>query len=100
MSHLFALFEKAKPFHYWNERNSFICNGLCWFAGIILPTCYGYLETFKIPNSWFYGLTLAGMSITCLFSSPLAGALYDWTHHAKSLVLVLNLFGIGGMRTT
>lgn len=47
-------------------------------------------------EEWFYGLTLAAVSISNLLFGPLMGAIYDHTHQTKLFVLFLNLFEIGG----
>lgn len=65
-------------------------------AGVIIPTCFDYVNKIFGAPEWFYGLTLAAISISNFFVGPLMGAIYDYTHRPKMLVLFLNLFEIGG----
>ena len=64
--------------------------------GVIIPTCWNYMHDNFGAEKWFYGLTLAAMSISNFIMGPLMGALYDRTHEPKYIVLFLNLFEIGG----
>ena len=69
---------------------------LCTYLGVILPTCYDYVTINFGAEEWFYGLTLAAISISNFLVGPPMGALYDRTHQTKLFVLFLNLFEIGG----
>ena len=62
-----------------------------------MPTCFDYVTKEFGTHEWFYGLTLAAISISNFFFGPLMGAIYDYIHQPKLLVLFLNLFEIGGI---
>ena len=47
-------------------------------------------------SKFFYGLTLSAFSMATLLTGPLYGLAFDHTHQTKLIVLVANLFVIGG----
>lgn len=62
---------------------------------VIFPTLWDFLRG-KGGEEWIYGLSLAAFSISNLFAGPLYGVVFDMTHRTKLIVLVANLFEIGG----
>ena len=62
---------------------------------VIFPTMYNYVELFG-GKEWLYGLSLSAFSISNLVTSPLYGLVFDKTQMTKLIVLVGNLFEIGG----
>lgn len=62
---------------------------------VIFPTLWDFLRG-KGGEEWIYGLSLAAFSISNLFTGPLYGVVFDMTHRTKLIVLVANLFEIGG----
>ena len=62
---------------------------------VIFPTLWDFLRG-KGGEEWLYGLTLAAFSISNLVTGPLYGVVFDMTHRTKLIVLVANLFEIGG----
>ena len=74
-------------------------HALCCVAlstGIILPTALDFLTLHFHAEPWIYGLSLSAFSLSNLFAGPLFGFIYDRTKAVKSIVLVANLFEIGG----
>jgi len=68
----------------------------CFFLAVILPTLWDYLRLEFGADKFFYGLTLSAFSMANLLVGPLYGLVFDHTHQAKLIVLVANLFVIGG----
>ena len=66
---------------------------------VIFPTLWDFLRG-KGGEEWMYGLTLAAFSISNLVTGPLYGVIFDMTHQTKLIVLVANLFEIGGIIVT
>ena len=62
---------------------------------VIFPTLWDYMRG-KGGEEWMYGLSLAAFSISNLVTGPLYGVVFDITHQTKLIVLVANLFEIGG----
>lgn len=62
---------------------------------VIFPTMLDYLQSVG-GGEWMYGLSLAAFSISNLITAPLYGVIFDKTHRTKLIVLVANLFEIGG----
>ena len=66
-------------------------------TGIILPTALDFLTLHFHAEPWIYGLSLSAFSLSNLFAGPVFGFIYDRTKAVKSIVLVANLFEIGGV---
>lgn len=66
---------------------------------VIFPTMFDYVTKSKGGKEWLYGLSLAAFSISNLVTAPLYGLLFDRTHKTKFIVLLANLFEIGGKST-
>ena len=62
---------------------------------VIFPTMFDYV-TKRGGKEWLYGLSLSAFSISNLVTAPLYGLLFDRTHKTKFIVLLANLFEIGG----
>ncbi|XP_064404675.1 uncharacterized protein LOC135349939 [Halichondria panicea] len=62
---------------------------------VIFPTMYNYVQELG-GEEWLYGLSLSAFSISNLITSPLYGIIFDKTKQTKWIVLVGNLFEIGG----
>eukprot|EP00118_Oscarella_pearsei_P010904 m.69526 g.69526 ORF g.69526 m.69526 type:complete len:452 (+) comp35615_c0_seq1:97-1452(+) len=62
---------------------------------VIVPTLWPFLESLD-ANKSFYGLTFAAFCITGLFSGPVFGFVTDRMRRTKVVILVANLFEIGG----
>ena len=81
----------------WTTRTAiaafFLVGGIEY--SVVLPTLWDFLRG-KGGEEWLYGLTLAAFSISNLFTGPLYGVVFDMTHQTKLIVLVANLFEIGG----
>jgi len=63
---------------------------------VILPTLWDYLDEQFKADKFFYGLTLSAFSMANLLAGPLYGLAFDYTHKTKLIVLLGNLFEIGG----
>jgi MFS family permease len=63
--------------------------------GVILPTALQYLKKYG-GNQVELGFCVAAYSFSSLFSSPLMGFWSDRTSNLKLILLVSNLFQIGG----
>ena len=64
--------------------------------GIILPTALDYLTVHFHGPEWIFGLSISAFSISNLFAGPILGFVYDRTRAVRAIVLVANLFEIGG----
>lgn len=78
-----------------------VCIGLFFLLGgieyaVILPTLWLYLEHSFDAEQWFFGVVFASFSFANLLSSPLFGFWVDFTRKTKTVILVANLFEIGG----
>lgn len=62
---------------------------------VIIPTMWDYLRS-KGGKEWLYGLAFSAFSISNFFAGPVYGVLFDKTGQTKIIVLVANLFEIGG----
>lgn len=62
---------------------------------VIFPTMWDYIHGMG-GQEWMYGLSLAAFSISNLFAGPVYGLLFDITQQTKVIVLIANLFEIGG----
>jgi hypothetical protein len=62
---------------------------------VIIPTLYPYLKTFG-GDETFYGVTFAAFIMSGLFSGPTFGLITDHVRKTKVIVLVANMFEIGG----
>ena len=62
---------------------------------VIFPTMWDYMQH-EGGEEWMYGLALAAFSISNLIAGPVYGFVFDMTHQTKMIVLVANLFEIGG----
>ena len=65
-------------------------------VAVILPTLWLYLEHSFDAEQWFFGVVFASFSFANLLSSPLFGLWVDFTRKTKTVILVANLFEIGG----
>ena len=63
---------------------------------MILPTLWDYLHLEFGASKWFYGLSLSAFSMATLLTGPLYGLAFDHTHQTKLIILVANVFVIGG----
>ena len=64
--------------------------------GIILPTALDYLTVHFHGPEWIFGLSISAFSISNLVAGPILGSFYDRTRAVRAIVLVANLFEIGG----
>jgi len=62
---------------------------------VIIPTLNLYLASMN-ASAFFMGCCLAAMSLTSLLSAPIYGRITDITQTTKAIVLVSNLFAVGG----
>ena len=79
----------------------FQCSYVCtvfspWPTGIILPTALDYLTVHFHGPEWIFGLSISAFSISNLVAGPILGFTYDRTRAVRAIVLVANLFEIGG----
>jgi len=65
------------------------------FSAVIIPTLNLYLESIDASDN-FMGICLAAMSITNLLSAPIYGRITDIIRRTKAVVVISNLFAIGG----
>jgi len=65
-------------------------------VAVILPTLWLYLEHSFDAEQWFFGVVFASFSFANLLSSPLFGFWVDYTRKTKTVILIANLFEIGG----
>lgn len=63
--------------------------------GVIIPSALQYLREYG-GNQVDLGLCVSAYSFSSLFSSPIMGKLSDKTRNTKAIILVANLFQIGG----
>ena len=88
------------PSTYLKKWSTYFCMALFFLAGgieysVVFPTLLEYMES-EGGQEWLYGLTIAGFSISNLVTSPLYGVVFDKTHQTKRILLIANLFEIGG----
>ncbi len=79
---------------------TYSCVALFFLAGgveysVVFPTMLDYLQQ-KGGDELLYGVTVAGFSISNMIAAPIYGVMFDKTHKTKSILLVANLFEIGG----
>ena len=66
------------------------------FIAVVIPTLNPFLMSIN-AEPYFVGLTLSAMCLTALLSSPIYGRIADITKKTKALVIISNVFEIGGM---
>ena len=66
---------------------------------VIFPTMYNYVQDLG-GEEWLYGLSLSAFSISNLITSPLYGIVFDKTKQTRWIVIVGNLFEIGGKQNS
>jgi MFS family permease len=79
---------------------TYLTMGCFFLAGgveysVIFPTMFDYVKS-KDGKEWLYGLCLAAFSTSNLITAPLYGLIFDKTHKTKYIILLANLFEIGG----
>ena len=82
------------------KRLTYVVTSIYFLLGgaefaVILPTLYPYVKSLH-GDEFFYGVTLAAFCISSLFANPVFGHVVDRMKKTKSLVLVTNMFQIGG----
>lgn len=63
--------------------------------GVVIPTALEYLTKYN-GNQVDLGLCVSAYSLANLFSSPIMGKISDITQNTKVIILVANIFQIGG----
>ncbi|EGD77006.1 hypothetical protein PTSG_07349 [Salpingoeca rosetta] len=82
------------------RKTSLIVLGLFWFFSgveyaVILPTIWKFLQALGMDHRWFLGLTISGISIASMISSPVFGLFAD-AGGTKKLLLAAGVFMVCG----
>ncbi len=80
--------------------STYITMAMFFLAGgieysVIFPTMYNYVEVMG-GQEWLYGFSLSAFSIGNLITSPIYGLVFDKLKQTKWIILLGNLFEIGG----